>query len=120
MSDIIRSPGSVKVPRKNKKRKGKWVWTPPASGQIKVNVNDSYFGSSGKGGIGGVFRDLDGKVLLQFGKEVLVDSTVHVEVLAFRGEILVAVTSRWVSTYSFLFESDSKSVVAWVVNLSSA
>lgn len=76
--DIIHSPENVELPRKPKKRKGNWVWTPPVSSYIKINVDGSYLGGSSKRNIGGVFRDPDENVLLQFGKEVQVDSTVHV------------------------------------------
>lgn len=38
--------------------------------------------------------DLEGKILLQFDKEVSVDLAVQTEVLAFRKGILVAVASR--------------------------
>lgn len=41
-----------------------------------------------------MFKDLDDKVLLQFSKEVLVDSVVHVKLLALREGILIATTSR--------------------------
>lgn len=37
---------------------------------MKVNIDDSFLGSSGRGGIGG---DVEGWVLLLFGKEVCVD-----------------------------------------------
>lgn len=47
-----------------------------------MNVDDSYLTSSCKGGIGGVFRDARESIILQFGKEVIVDMAVHVEVLA--------------------------------------
>lgn len=40
--------------------------------------------------------------------------------LAFREGILVEATSRWVSSYSFVFESDSKSIVVWVTDPMSA
>lgn len=33
--------------------------------------------------------------------------------------LLVTVASRWTSSHSFMFESDSKLVVVWVVNHSS-
>lgn len=32
--------------------------------QIKVNIDGSFLGVLGRGGIGGVFRDLEGRVLL--------------------------------------------------------
>lgn len=65
------------------------------SSQIKINLDESFLGSSGRGGIVRVFRDSKSKVLLQFGKEVRVDSTVHAEILAFREWILVAKASHW-------------------------
>lgn len=36
-----------------------------------------------------MFRDSEGNVLLQFGKEVQVESTVQAELLAFKEEILI-------------------------------
>lgn len=51
---------------------------------IKVNVGDSFLDSPDIWGIWGVFSDSKGKVFLQFGKKVYVDSTLHTKVLAFR------------------------------------
>lgn len=76
-----------------------------------MNVNGSFLGSSGRGGIGGVFRDSEGKVFVQFSKEVSTDLIVLAEVLSLKQGILVAVASRWNSSHSFLFVSDSKLVV---------
>lgn len=67
---------------------------PPALGHIKVNVDGYLLGSSGRGGIGGIFRNSKRKTLLPFSKEVWVDSTVHVEVLTLRERLLVAVATR--------------------------
>lgn len=50
-------------------------------------------------------------MLLQFGKEVGMDSAIHAEVLALREELLVASASIWASTHSFVFEFDSMFVV---------
>lgn len=44
-------------------------------------------------GIGGIFRDSCGKIFIQFGKEVSVESALHTELLAFREGILVAAAS---------------------------
>lgn len=41
-------------------------------------------GTSGRRGIGGIFRNFEGEVFLQFAKEVCVDSAIHVEILALR------------------------------------
>lgn len=43
-----------------------------------------------KGGIKSIFRNLDGRVLIQFGKKVSADSAIHSELLALREEIFVA------------------------------
>lgn len=57
---------------------------PPATSQIKINVDGSFLDSSSKGGIGGVFSDSKGKVPFQFSKKVYIDSVVHAELLAIR------------------------------------
>lgn len=76
-------------------------------------MDGSYLGGSGRESIGGVFRYSEGKVLLQFGKEVWVDSALYAELLAFQEDMLVAIASCWASSNFFVFESDSKSVIAW-------
>lgn len=72
------------------------MWTPLTPSFIKVNIDKSFLGDSNIKGIDGVFRNSKGRVLLEFGREVSVDSTVHVEVLALREGLLVVATSRWV------------------------
>lgn len=57
--------------------------TPPSNGQIKINVDDSFLDGSGRGGIEEEFRDLEGKVLLQFSMEVSVYLAVHAEFFVF-------------------------------------
>lgn len=47
---MVCSPGEVDIPRKPKKRRGNWVWTTPALGSIKINVDESYLRSLVKGG----------------------------------------------------------------------
>lgn len=70
------------------------MWTPPAFGYIKINVDSFYLNSSSRRCISGAFRDSNDKVLLPFDKEVLVNSAVYAEMLAFRQRMLVAVASR--------------------------
>lgn len=65
--------------------------TTSLSGSIKVNIERSSLGRLGKGS---VFRNLKGGVLLQFGREISVNLTVHAEVLALRKGLLVATVSR--------------------------
>lgn len=64
-----------------------------------------------------MFCDSEGIVLLQFNKEVSVESMVHAELMAFREGILIAAALHWAFSHSFLFESVSQSVLAWVGNL---
>lgn len=54
-----------------------------------------------------MFRDSEGRVLLQFNKKVSVDLAVHAEVVALReGILVVAATLRWTLMHLFIFESD--------------
>lgn len=54
MVDICRNPGCVEAPKKTRNGKRHWVWILPAAGVIKVNVDCSFLGGSGRGGIRGV------------------------------------------------------------------
>lgn len=69
-------------------------------------------GGVGRGDIGGVFRYSDGWVLLQFCEKVRVESTREAEVMALGEGLLAATALYWVSTHSFVFESDLNSVIA--------
>lgn len=85
-----------------------------------MNVDGSFLGSSGRWGVRGLIRDSKGNILIQFRKEVNMDLVVHAEVLALNEGLIVAVASRWASIHSFVFKSDSQSILVLVVNLSSA
>lgn len=62
--DLIYCPGNIKVLRKSERSGSHWVWKPPDTGFLKVNVGRSFLGNSGKGSIGGAIRDSEGKVLI--------------------------------------------------------
>lgn len=81
----------IEVPRGHKKRRDHLVWILPAIGVIMVNVGGSFLANPDKWGYQGVFNDSKGKVLCQFGKQVYVDSALHVKVFAFREQILVTI-----------------------------
>lgn len=49
-----------------------------------------------------------------------VDSTIHTEVMTLDEGLLVTAALWWVSFPSFVFEFDSKSVIAWVADPLSA
>lgn len=42
VANIICNPSCINAPRKCKKGQSQWVWKPPTSGQLKVNL-DSFF-----------------------------------------------------------------------------
>lgn len=66
---------------------------PPLISMIKVNTNDSFTGSIAKEELGLFFATTKGNHLLHFGKQVDVDSAIHVEILALREGFLVATAS---------------------------
>lgn len=57
------------------------VWNPLVSGIIKINIDDLFSLGSNTGGIGGIFHDHEGAVLLHFGKQVFAHLVIHMEVL---------------------------------------
>lgn len=108
------------VSRKPIKRKRSWVWKTSTLGYLKVNVDRSFLESSGRCGIGDLINDSEDKVLIQFYKEVRVDSLVYAKVLALKEELLVAAALSRASTHCFKFERDSHAVVSWVPDPPSA
>lgn len=52
------------MPKRPIKIKRCWEWKPSASGQIKVNLDDFFFGLKGREGNVGVFKDFEEDVLL--------------------------------------------------------
>lgn len=101
----MRCPGKVEEPTKIKVRRTRWIWTPPSTSSIKVNVDGFFRARSRSVRIRGVFRDANGRVVLQFPKEVEVDLARHVELLALYVGLLMAVASRWASSHVFIFKS---------------
>lgn len=63
-----------------------------------------------------MFKDSENKLLFQFDRKISVESTVDAGVLALRKGLPVAVASQWASMHFFVFESNCKSIVAWVTN----
>lgn len=77
-------------------------------------MDRSFISSNGQGGIGGIFRYNHGNPLMHFGKQFVVDSGNHAEILALREGLLVVAASRWGHSIHFLIESDSSNVVFWL------
>lgn len=55
-------------------------------------MDNSFLENSGKRGIGGIFRNYEGRLIIQFGKKATVNSAVHAKVLSLREELLVGTT----------------------------
>lgn len=113
VADLIRIPGCVEVPRKLMKIKRQWEWKPPSSSQIKVNVNGSCFGISGSAGIGSIFIDSDGIVLLQFGKAMRGGVGYSCGSSGFTERFTCDGGVWQISSHSFLFESYSKFIFSF-------
>lgn len=65
VGDISKNLGLIEIPIKIKRRTSNWVWSyPPGGNHIKVNVGGSFLGDSGRGGIRGIFKDLESKILI--------------------------------------------------------
>lgn len=121
VADIICNPGCIEEPEKPQKSRITWVRNETTCLGSLNNLYGSFLGASRQGGIGrGVFKDSEGKFLLKFCKDMTADSTVHAKVLALWEGLLLAVALHWASSHSFLFELDSKFVVVWIVDSSSA
>lgn len=78
------------------------------------------FGMDQEEGVSEEYLWIPRDVLLQFCKEVRVNSIVDVDVLALREGLLMLAASPWTSTHSFVFELDLRLVIAWVADPSSA
>lgn len=91
-------------------------WTPPSPNRIKINVDGSFSSTTGARGIGGVFRDYSGTVLLHFAKQVKVNSAIYAEVLAIKEGILIAAAFRWSDVAPLDIESDSTNVISLFVS----
>lgn len=113
-ADISRCPNSVTVPIPQKIWSSPYhhiSWSPAPVCTIKVNKDVSFNSSTDQWGIGDIFQDDQGNPLLHFRKQVVVDLTIHVEILTLREGFLVAVAPRWAHSTHFLFELDSSNAV---------
>lgn len=54
--EIVQCLGQIEERVHPRVRSEQWLWTPPATRVIKVNVDDSFLADFGKGNIRGVIR----------------------------------------------------------------
>ncbi|KAK9026272.1 hypothetical protein V6N11_039116 [Hibiscus sabdariffa] len=89
------------------------VWTPLPCGFLKFNV-DGACSKEGLCGVGGVLRDPQGSILLEFSQSIGVGSVLLAEILAIKIAVERFVNSPWVKRWRLIVESDSKSAVEWI------
>ncbi|XP_039056340.1 uncharacterized protein LOC120199270 [Hibiscus syriacus] len=94
----------------------KSVWKPPASGQMKFNVDGSATKESA--GCGGVLRTADGHVVSMFFGPVTEVNSDYEELVAIKNALEVFTESCWCGKSVLIVESDSKIVLNWVQNSS--
>lgn len=112
VTNFYRSTDKVVVPPR---RRSSIIifWVPPLMGFIKINVDGSFYVEPILSQIGGLFRNHSGNMLLHFVKKVVSDFAIHWEIIVFQEDLIIAAASHWLSSFQYLFESDSTNVVTW-------
>jgi ribonuclease HI len=84
-------------PHKGKKKKRPIsYWCFPPSGRLKINVDGSFHAASGKGGIGVIIRNEDGRVLAALQRSLpFISSAFQAEAEACRAGLKVAMQQGW-------------------------
>ncbi|KAK9037405.1 hypothetical protein V6N11_022316 [Hibiscus sabdariffa] len=93
----------------------KCVWIPLRLGFLKFNV-DGACSHEGKCGVGGVLRDANGSKLMEFSLSIGFGSPLLAEILEIKLAVECFVNSPWVNRSRLVVESDSKTVVDWVLD----
>ncbi|KAI0522398.1 hypothetical protein KFK09_004777 [Dendrobium nobile] len=87
-------------------------WHPPPPGWIKVNIDASLLPSN-EAGIGGIFRDNKGRMLLSFGFSVVHWDIVFLDLLAFCS--LREVIKDWMmDARGLIIETDNSNVISYL------
>lgn len=89
-------------------------------GSIKVHVDGFYRARCNWSGIGGIFRNYEGNILIQFSKHIHIESAIHAELLAVCEGLLTVTTYCWATSSTFVFEFNFQTIVAWFSNHSGA
>ncbi|OMO61107.1 hypothetical protein CCACVL1_23740 [Corchorus capsularis] len=113
---VVRFPQEVTVVCKRPVRSGSVVWEAPKPSFLKFNVDGAAKGKPGPAGIGGVLRDENGKIWMDFSKSMGIMDSNEAELCAIREAILLFSTSKWANSHALIIESDSRNVVSWVGN----
>ncbi|OMO62830.1 reverse transcriptase [Corchorus capsularis] len=114
--NLFRFP-DVAVVKHNKAKVPRCLtWERPTSGFLKFNVDGASKGKPGPAGIGGILRDENGRVCMEFSKSTGIMELNEDKVCAIREGLLVFCASRWVESHGLIVESDSSIAVKWVEN----
>lgn len=81
VTKIYRSPTEVVVPTRHRPSIIT-SWVPPSMGFIKINMDKSFYSEVNRSGIGGIFCDHSGNMLMQFSKKVVIDYAILTEIQA--------------------------------------
>ncbi|KAE8656892.1 Protein MOR1 [Hibiscus syriacus] len=90
-------------------------WLPPPLHFFKVNVDGAVSGDGLLGGIGGILRDSESKILGSFSLAVGPCPPPLAEMKAIEKGIEFFLSSEWVTQGRLIIESDCKTVVDWIL-----
>ncbi|KAE8698668.1 serine/threonine-protein kinase AFC1-like [Hibiscus syriacus] len=90
-------------------------WSPPPLHFFKVNVDGAVSGDGLLGGIGGILRDSDSKILGSFSHAVGPGPPPLAELKAIEKGIDFFLSTDWALKGRLIIESDCKSVVDWIL-----
>lgn len=110
VEDIYRSWGIV-ASTTTSKAMIQEVWSPPAQQRVKLNFDGSSIGNPGPSGIGGVFRDNEGKIMALFSGPIGVGDSLRAEILALHQGVKLA---KQLGLQQIEIEGDSKLVIGWM------
>ncbi|EOY21075.1 Uncharacterized protein TCM_012391 [Theobroma cacao] len=113
--DFFRNLELGVVCSKKKSVKKNLDWIKLAPGKLKFNVDGAAKGCLGETGIGGVLRDYEGRIKLQFSKSTGWGDSNLAELLAIKEAFLLFAASPWLNFCLLIIESDSSNVVKWIL-----
>ncbi|XVF38399.1 hypothetical protein REPUB_Repub20aG0098300 [Reevesia pubescens] len=114
--DIFKDPNLISVSCPLKSPSCAIVWAPPPVGVLKFNVDWSSLDNPGAAGISGVIHNSLGERLLIFSKPIGKADSIFAEFMAIFEAFKIFVSSKWVSSFVLVIESDCSNAVKWFNN----
>ncbi|KAL4285443.1 hypothetical protein GQ457_16G011680 [Hibiscus cannabinus] len=93
-------------------------WSPPPHGFAKLNVDGALSSSREAGGLGGLFRDENGRTLFQFSESCGSGPAALIELQAVKLGMDLFLRSDWSTKLRLVLESDCKLVTDWLLRVS--